>query len=180
MSAIPPPVSSESGVPTPSITELKRQKLLLENAELRKSQWLKPAVMAPIIAGLVTLFIAQRLGVFDVERKRIELANQQSEMTKSRLEEEVKGLKEAKVALQAERQTLEDRKHGLGLQVVSLEGKLVLLQTTSNRLKQQGFDAERRAQSAQRRLRHTEEVLAMPRMEIDVSIVPDERRANIS
>lgn len=136
--------------------------------------------MAPIIAGLVTLFIAQRFGIFDVERKRIEVANQQSEMTKSRLEEEVKVLKEAKVALQAERQTLEERKDGLGLQVGNLQGQLVLLKASSNRLKRQAFDAERRAQSAQRSLRHTEEVLAMPRIEIDVSIVPDERRASIS
>jgi len=180
MSEIPPPAVISQSVQTPSITELKRQKLLLEMAELRRSQWWKPAVMAPIIAGLVTLFIAQRFGIFDVERKRIEVANQQSEMTKSRLEEEVKGLKEAKVALQAERQTLEERKHGLGLQVGNLEGQLVLLQTSSNHLKQQAFYAERRAQSAQRRLRETEEVLAMPHVEIDDSIVPDERRANIS
>jgi len=136
--------------------------------------------MIPIIAGLVTLVIAQRLGIFDVERKRIEVANELLEMKKSRLEEEVKRLKELKVALQAERQAMEERKHGLGLQVGKLEEQVMLLQTSSNRLKQKAFDAERSAQLAQRRLRNTEEVLSMPRVEIDSSIVPAERRASIS
>ena len=45
---------------------LELEKLELEIVDLRRSAWLKPAVMIPIDATLVTLGLSWALGVFEV------------------------------------------------------------------------------------------------------------------
>ena len=71
------PVVSEATKPETSPDPkqlLEVEKLKLEISDLKRSAWLEPAVMIPIVATLVTLGLSWALGVFDVERKRIEIS----------------------------------------------------------------------------------------------------------
>jgi hypothetical protein len=99
--------------------DLEIEKLNLEIAELRRSAWFKPAVMIPILATLVTIGISWRLGVFDVERKRLENSAKELEMHRERLQTEVD-------QLQKDRQDLEGTKAGLRKQIGDLDKQLKL------------------------------------------------------
>jgi hypothetical protein len=96
---------------------LEFEKLKLEIADLRRSAWFKPAVMIPIVATLVTLGISWGLGVFDVERKRIEVSATELEIRRERLTDDV-------AKLEKDQQSLEQAKTGLRTQISDLQKQL--------------------------------------------------------
>jgi hypothetical protein len=96
---------------------LELEKLKLEISDLKRSAWLKPPVMIPIVATLVTLGLSWALGVFDVERKRIEVAATELQIRREKLTEDVG-------KLEKDQQTLEEAKAGLLTQISDLKKKL--------------------------------------------------------
>jgi hypothetical protein len=89
---VTPPVASEPANSEPSNDSkelLELEKLKLEIVDLKRSAWLKPAVMIPTVATLVTLGLSWALGVFDVERKRIEVSAAQLAIRREKLTEDV-------------------------------------------------------------------------------------------
>jgi hypothetical protein len=104
--------------PSPDTKQpLELEKLKLEIAELRRSAWFKPAVMIPIVATLVTLGISWGLGVFDVERKRIEVSATELQIRREKLTEDV-------AKLEKDQKNLELAKDGLRTQISDLQNQL--------------------------------------------------------
>jgi len=99
------------------LEKLKIEKLKLEISDLKRSAWLKPPVMIPIVATLVTLGLSWALGVFGVERKRIEVAATELQIRREKLTEDV-------AKLEKDQQTLEQAKAGLMAQISDLRKKL--------------------------------------------------------
>jgi hypothetical protein len=100
---------------------LEREKLRLEIVALKRSAWRQPSVILPIAAALVTLGLSQYLGVFDVERKRVELETQKAEMQRSELNRDLKTLQAQKTQLEQDKGELDERKKGLGLELTNLQ-----------------------------------------------------------
>jgi hypothetical protein len=120
------PITSESAeskkapnteIPPDPKQALEAEKLKLEIAELKRSAWVKPAVMIPIVATLVTLGISWGLGVFDVERKRIEVSATELQIRRERLTDDV-------AKLEKDQQNLEQAKTGLRTQISDLQKQL--------------------------------------------------------
>lgn len=86
--------------------QLKRKKLQLEIADLQRSPWLKPAVFIPIAATLVTLAISQYLGVFNVQRERIQVENEKALILKRELEQDTEKLRNDRASLEQTKQRL--------------------------------------------------------------------------
>jgi hypothetical protein len=139
--------------------DLEMLKLRLEIADLSRSPWIKPSVLIPIVATLVTLGISQWLGVFDVERKRVEVAGKEAELQRNAVTKEVDALQARKTEVdgkltqvearkrEADEEIiqLDQRKGGLALEVAQLQGQVVLRQNEISRLGRDLTKANQRA-----------------------------------
>jgi len=160
--------------------DLEDAKLRLEIAELRRSQWTKPSVVVPIAAALVTLGISQYLGVFDVERKRVELSAREAEMKRQELQQDLAKLEGEKADLLREKKNLEDRKEGLGRDVSHLESEVTQLKLDTKGLRLAEQRAHGDADRAKKQLEHTRNVLARPELNFTTEILLFEKKAMIS
>jgi uncharacterized protein YjbI with pentapeptide repeats len=114
-----------------------REKLLLEVRELRRSPWTRPVVLVPLFVTVVTVGLSQYLGVFDVERKRIELIGASAElrnreaqlqyreiqMARAQSQREVEDLEARRAALRGEGQQLTKDRDQLVRQIAMLEAE---------------------------------------------------------
>lgn len=96
---------------------LELEKLRLEISDLKRSAWFQPSVMIPIVATLVTLGLSWGLGVFDVERKRIEISATELQIRRENLKQDV-------AKLENDRKDLEQAKASLSNQVSELQKQL--------------------------------------------------------
>jgi hypothetical protein len=160
--------------------DLEREKLLLEIAELRRSPWSKPSIIVPICAALITLGLSQYLGVFDVERKRVELSSKEAEMRRQELREELAKLEGEKVDLLHEKKVLEERREGLGRDVGRLETEVQKLKMDTKVLRVAEQRAHSEAEKARRQLEHTRNVLARPDINFTTEVLIWEQKAMIS
>jgi hypothetical protein len=108
---------------TKSKEDLERIKLEREISDLERSPWTRPTIIVPIVAALVTLALSQYLGVFDVERKRVELQTKESEIRRVQLQGDLAILEVDKKALEKDKKDLDQRKTSLGRDVGSLQEK---------------------------------------------------------
>lgn len=103
--------TEESTEPTATRkSELEERKLELEISDLRRSPWLRPSVMIPLVTALAILGLSQWLGVFDVARKQVELQAREASYQRDKLNDEVAQLKAQQQRLQQEAKDLDDRK----------------------------------------------------------------------
>jgi outer membrane murein-binding lipoprotein Lpp len=181
------------GTTKDSKEDLEREKLRLEIAELRRSTWRKPSVIVPITATLVTLALSQYLGVFDVERKRVELSSREAEMKRQelgedldKLEKEKRTLVTEKTALQGEKgallrekNALEHRKEGLGLDVDKLESEVKQFKLDIKKLQVAEEHARSDAEKAKSELERTRNILARPDINITTKVLVWEKQALI-
>ncbi len=153
--------------------DLELQKLRLEIAEIRRSPWAKPSVIIPIAATIATLTFSQYLGVFDVERKRVELAGKEAETKRIELSKEIERLTQQKVSLQADKDSLAQLKVGLGAEV----GRL---RSDAASLKKQAAQLRSAAAKSQKDLDYTRTVLALPVLTIAETMIPQEHLAELT
>jgi outer membrane murein-binding lipoprotein Lpp len=123
--------------PTESKEDLECLKLRLEIGDLRRSPWAKPSIVFPILAALLTLGVSEYLGVFDVERKRVELQAQEAELKRTKLQDDLVILEANKKELQKEKDDLAQRKRGLGLEVAKLENTVKSLRAEAGAARQE-------------------------------------------
>lgn len=152
--------------PSESKEDLDRLKLHLEVADLRRSPWAKPSVVVPILAALLTLGLSQYLGVFDVERKRVELQMREAELRRSKLQDELALLEAKTRELEKEKEDLARRRAGLGSEVAKLEGNVRTLRAE--------------ADAARHELNRARTVLARPNLTIESFVLVGERRVAVS
>jgi hypothetical protein len=114
--------------------QLSADKLKLELTELKRSQWLKPSVIFPIVATAATLVFAQYQGVFEVAQKRlqiestkIELQNKDLATRRDTLSTDITNLERARLALGDTVKTLEGEKARLQAALVERESALTKL-----------------------------------------------------
>lgn len=108
-------VTTKTGADVKQLFEV--EKLKLEITDLKRSPWVKPAVMIPIVATLVTLGLSWALGVFDVERKRVEVSANLLEIRRAKLADDV-------TKLEKDQQNLEQAKADLRAQITELQKQL--------------------------------------------------------
>jgi hypothetical protein len=149
--------SNPKVVPYKSKEELEQIKLGLEISELRRSSWTKPGIVIPIIVGLVTLGLSQYLGVFDVERKRVELQAKETEMKRNKLQDELTVLEAKRTVVEKEQKALEERKVGLGREIDKLQDNLKTVTAQAN--------------NARRELDTAKKVLAAPNLAIGSQVL---------
>src|SRR5262249_28453726 len=131
---------------------LEVEKLKLEVADLRRSSWLKPAVMIPIVGTLVTLGLSWSLGVFDVERKRVEVSASLLEIRREKLQQDV-------AKLEHDQKDLETSKAGLRRDIAGLQSQLNTTRANYQRLESQ--------------LNYTKTVLSRAALNIFYYLAPD-------
>jgi uncharacterized protein YjbI with pentapeptide repeats len=90
-----------------------REKLALEIRGLRRSPWAQPVVLVPLFVTLVTVGLSQYLGVFDVERKRIELLSTSAEVRNREAELRYREIQLARELSQREILELEGQREAL-------------------------------------------------------------------
>ncbi|BDT66115.1 hypothetical protein os1_02680 [Comamonadaceae bacterium OS-1] len=100
--------------------DLEAQKLRLEIANLQRSPWLQPGVAIPLAATLATLALSLYLGVFEVERKRIEVSNREAQLAKAELAKDIEGLSRGKAELEGEKLKLSEERKKLTTEIASL------------------------------------------------------------
>ena len=176
--------SNETADPSVATTddvtnELEQTKLRLEIEELRRSPWGKPAVIVPIGAALFTLAISQYLGVFDVERKRVEISAKDAEMRRTRAEDSINILRIEKQGLIEQRKALEDKKAGLAIEVSRLQEQVRNLNDESVKAGIENKKANQALLVAHREIERTKRVLARPDLNISREILPGNRNARL-
>jgi hypothetical protein len=154
-------------------------KLALEIAELRRSPWLKPSVVVPIIAALLTLGLSQYLGVFDVERKRNENATKEAELRRTMATQELARLAIEKQELVAEKEGLATLKAGLGRDVATLQRRVLELNGEATTLRSRTKTTEVALANAERKLKHTTRVLARPVVNLSRTVLPSQELADL-
>ena len=150
----PSPAGQVKRGDVPAKDTLEEQKLRLEIASLQRSPWLTPAIVIPLVATLGTVGLSWGLGVFDVERKRIEVDSQLLEIRKENLQQSVDKLETDKRALDAE-------VGGLRRDVERLTAERGELQTELDATKGQ--------------LKRTTEVLDRPILDVDLTVLEQEK-----
>lgn len=143
---------------TPS-TQLQQEKLSLEINELRRSAWTKPTVVLPVLAAVGTLALSQYLGVFEVERKRIELSYKESVLAKQEVEMQIRLLSNEKAQLEKDKRDLTAARDSISTQVRSLNDEV-------DRLRQSEAKAANLAMSATLRAKEVEQRLSVPKLSI--------------
>ncbi|MFC4313181.1 pentapeptide repeat-containing protein [Steroidobacter flavus] len=93
---------------------LTQQKLALEIRDLQRSAWTRPAIIVPIAVSLATLGLSQYLGIFDVERKRIEVVAASAELRNREAEMRHREIEIARARTQSELRTLRMEREQLG------------------------------------------------------------------
>lgn len=153
---------TQSSKPTATLQEAK---LALEIAELQRSTWTKPAVILPVAGTIITLAISQYLGVFEVERKRIEIAYKESLIAKKEVESQIQALSEEKLKLDAERKLLSNTRDVLDKQVESLKAEV-------GDLRRRELSAAQKANDATKRAFEIESKLSVPDLAIGYNFEP--------
>jgi hypothetical protein len=145
--------------PPDASTELQRKKLALEIAELKRSAWMKPTVVLPVAAAVGTLALSQYLGVFEVERKRIELSYKESVLAKQDVEMQIRHLSSEKNQLEKERTQLTLARNSISSEISSLNEEVA-------RLKASEAQSTLLARSASLRAKEVEQRLSVPKLSI--------------
>jgi hypothetical protein len=167
-----PSESPSMTAPDDRAQSLQEEKLKLEIADLKRSPWSKPSVVVPILVTLITLGLSQYLGVFDVERKRVENSIRDSEWQKQKIEEQL-------TELRNERKALTDKRSSLIQEVERLKQTVQVLKQTVQAEREKSERARNEATKASEQLRHTRKVLAMPDIGITQEINRQEDKASI-
>lgn len=123
------------------LDKLQRHKLALEIADLRRPAWLKPAMVTPIVAAVMSIALGHFSGWFDLQSTRLE--NQRFELTRDieKFENERKRsereLKTAQRELKTEQDKLRAVSDQLGLAQKELsEMRQSLTTSTQNHIKE--------------------------------------------
>lgn len=130
--------------------DLEATKIELEIANLARSQWATPAVVVPLVLAAITLSLSQYLGVFDVERKRLENQAREAEINRRLAHEESTKVQTATAELKKLEASLKQRSGELQLDVQQLQQQVAGLTT--------------QVDEKQKELIYTKEILARPNL----------------
>jgi hypothetical protein len=153
-------------------TQLQQEKLSLEIIELRRSAWTKPTVVLPALAAVGTLALSQYLGVFEVERKRIELSYKESVLAKQEVEMQIRLLSTEKAQLEKDKLDLTAARDAISTQVRSLNEEVANLRVSEAR-------ATLLAKSASLRTQDVEQRLSVPKLSIGWNFDPSTSTAEV-
>ena len=113
----------------------KLETLTLEIEELRRSPWLKPGTMLPILATIGTIAFAQHLGVFQIKREQLELQNEKLTKQQSVVVQLSKKAQEDTTALTAAQTKLDGVKKQLDIKSREVTQQLGLFSLDQGRLR---------------------------------------------
>ncbi|MBL0917101.1 MAG: hypothetical protein IBJ14_00215 [Hydrogenophaga sp.] len=126
-------------------SDLRVQKTQLEIKGLRRKPWLQPGTIIPILATVGTIGLAWQQGVFDVQRKLLEIEGKEIVVRNRDLAEQEKALAASLEVLNADRSKLAQEKHLLSAQRASLRVEVNALQDDLTRAKRDEEVARARA-----------------------------------